>query len=225
MLSKHKVVAVVAALVVVVGAGAAVGATGALSPKQESEAVVNDAAEELGVEPSELTAALKKALKNRVDAAVAAGRLTEAQGQAMKERIDAGEVPLVGFGPGPGHGHHHHGLFGGLDAAADYLGMTETQLRTALDGGKTLAQVAKSKGKSVDGLVKALVADAKARLAEAVKDGRLTQAQSKAIQSGLEARIAEQVRSTRPARPMHGPGPGFVPAPDAEQQESAAATA
>ena len=115
MLSKHKVVAVVAALVVVVGAGAAVGATGALSPKQESEAVVNDAAEELGVEPSELTAALKKALKNRVDAAVAAGRLSEAQGQAMKERIDAGEVPLVGFGPGPGHGHHHHGLFGGLD--------------------------------------------------------------------------------------------------------------
>ena len=225
MLSKHKVVAVVAALVVVVGAGAAVGATGALSPKQESEAVVNDAAEELGVEPSELTAALKKALKNRVDAAVAAGRLTEAQGQAMKERIDAGEVPLVGFGPGPGHGHHHHGLFGGLDAAADYLGMTEAQLRTALDGGKTLAQVAKSKGKSVDGLVKALVADAKARLADAVKDGRLTQAQSKAMQSGLEARIAEQVRSTRPARPMHGPGPGFVPAPGAEQQESAAATA
>ena len=225
MLSKHKVVAVVAALVVVVGAGAAVGATGALSPKQESEAVVNDAAEELGVEPSELTAALKKALKNRVDAAVAAGRLSEAQGQAMKERIDAGEVPLVGFGPGPGHGHHHHGLFGGLDAAADYLGMTEAQLRTALDGGKTLAQVAKSKGKSVDGLVKALVADAKARLAEAVKDGRLTQAQSKAMQSGLEARIAELVRSTRPARPLHGPGPGFVPAPDAEQQESASATA
>ena len=225
MLSKHKVVAVVAALVVVVGAGAAVGATGALSPKQESEAVVNDAAEELGVEPSELTAALKKALKNRVDAAVAAGRLTEAQGQAMKERIDAGEVPLVGFGPGPGHGHHHHGLFGGLDAAADYLGMTEAQLRTALDGGKTLAQVAKSKGKSVDGLVKALVADAKARLAEAVKDGRLTQAQSKAMQSGLEARIAEQVRSTRPARPMHGPGPGFFPAPGAELQESATVTA
>ena len=61
MLTSHrnKVVAVVAALVVVVGAGAAIGATGALSPKQESEAIVNDAAEELGVEPSELTAALK----------------------------------------------------------------------------------------------------------------------------------------------------------------------
>ena len=224
--AKHKVVAVVAALVVVVGAGAAVGATGALSPKQESEAVVNDAAEELGVEPSELTAALKKALKNRVDAAVAAGRLTRGPGPGDEGR---GSTPArfrsSGSGPARVTATHHHGLFGGLDAAADYLGMTEAQLRTALDGGKTLAQVAKSKGKSVDGLVKALVADAKARLAEAVKDGRLTQAQSKAMQSGLEARIAEQVRSTRPARPMHGPGPGFVPAPDAEQQESAAATA
>ena len=90
--------------------------------------------------------------------------------------------------------------------------MTEAQLRTALDGGKTLAQVAKSKGKSVDGLVKALVADAKARLADAVKDGRLTQAQSKAMQSGLEARIAEQVEkhAARPAdaRPRPGPRPG-----------------
>ena len=99
MLSSHrkKVVAVIAALVVVVGAGAAVGATGALSPKEESEAVVNDAAEQLGVEPSELTAALKTALKNRVDAAVAAGRLTRRRGPAMKARIDAGEVPLVGL--------------------------------------------------------------------------------------------------------------------------------
>lgn len=225
MLTSHrnKVVAIVAALVVVVGAGAAVGATGVLSPKEESEAVVKDAAEELGVEPSELTAALKTALKNRVDAAVTAGRLTQAEGQAMKERIDAGEVPLFGLGRGPAHGHGMHFMHGGLDAAADYLGVTEAQLRTALDGGKTLAQVAKSKGKSVDGLVNALVADAKARLAEAVKDGRLTQAQSKAMQSGLKARITAQVNSTRPSRPMHGPGPRFsAPAPE---QEGAAATA
>jgi hypothetical protein len=223
MISKHKLVAVVAVLVVaVVGTGAAVGASGALSPKQESEAVVNDAAEELGVEPSELTAALKTALKNRVDAAVEAGRLTEAQGQAMKERIDAGDVPLFGLGGGPRFHHEHHGVAGGLDAAADYLGLTEAQLRTSLGDGKTLAQVAKAEGKSVDGLVNALVADAKARLADAVKEGRLTQAQSKAMQSGLKARIAQMVQSTPPARGMRGPGPGFAPAPEAQPEGSTA---
>jgi hypothetical protein len=201
MLRSHrkKVVGIIATLVVVIGAGAAIGATGALSPKQESEAIVNDAAKELGVEPSELTAALKTALKNRVDAAVTAGRLTEAQGQAMKARIEAGGVPLFGLGPGPGR-HGPHGLPGpheGLAAAAEYLGMTQAQLRTALNGGKTLAQVANSKSKSVDGLVAAMVADAKANLAEAVKAGRLTQAESQAMQADLKARITEFVNNAR----------------------------
>jgi hypothetical protein len=198
MLSSHrnKVVAVIAALVVVVGAGGAIAATGALSPKEQSEAIVNDAAEELGIQPSELTAALKTALKNQVDAAVQAGTLTEAEGQAMKARIDAGGVPLLGLGPGPGH-RGPHGLHGGLAAAAKYLGMTQAQLRTALNGGKTLAQVAQGKSKSVDGLVAAMVADAKAKLAEAVKAGRLTQADSQAMQADLKARITAMVNNAR----------------------------
>ena len=204
MLSRHRktLVALAAVLVVVVvGAGAAIGATGAFSPKQESEAVIDDAAEQLGVQPSELTDALKTALKNRVDTAVKAGRLTEAQGQALKARIDAGDMPLLGLGGGPGlHHHGPHGLLGGLDGAAEYLGMTEANLRSALEDGKTLAQVAKSRGKSVDGLVDALVADAKAKLADAVKDGRLTQAQSRALQADLEARVTDMVNRTPPAR-------------------------
>ena len=214
MLSKNKVVAVIAVLVVVVaGAGAAVGATGALSPRQESAAVVNDAAAELGVEPSELTAALKSALKKRVDAAVAAGRLTEAQGTEMKARIDAGEVPLVGFGPGRGHHHGPHGIHGGLDAAAEYLGLTEAALRAQLESGTTLAQVAKARDKAVAGLVTAMVADAKARLAAAVKAGRLTQAQSNAMQAELKARITDLVNHGRPARMERRfeAGPGFGP--------------
>ena len=39
-----------------------------------------------------------------------------------------------------------------LDTAATYLGMTTDDLATALKGGKTLAQVAGDKGKTVDGL-------------------------------------------------------------------------
>jgi polyhydroxyalkanoate synthesis regulator phasin len=204
MFSTHrkKIVALIAVLVVVVvGAGAAIGATGALSPKEESEAVVDDAAKQLGVTPNQLTAALKQALKNRVDAAVAAGRLTQAQGKELKARIDAGDAPLLGFG-GPGFGHHGgpHGMHAGLDAAATYLGLTETQLHTALESGKTLAQVAKSKSKSVDGLVAAMVADEQAELAAAVKAGRLTQAQANAIQSDLKARITDMVNNAPPVR-------------------------
>jgi hypothetical protein len=199
MLTSHrnKIVAGLAALAALVVVGAALGATGALSPRQESEAIVNDAAEQLGVEPSELSAALKQALKNRVDAAVEAGRLTEAEGTAMKARIDAGEVPLFGLGP-----RHHgpHRLHGGLAAAASYLGMTQANLRAALEDGKTLAQVARDRGKTVNGLVAAMVADTRKKLAEAVEDGRLTQAQSRAIQSDLKARITELVNEAMPER-------------------------
>jgi hypothetical protein len=179
-----------AALAATVGAGGAIAAT-QLNREQESKAVLDDAAEQLGVEPSELSDALKDALANRVDAAVDAGRLTEEQGAELKERIESGDVPLLGLG-GPGFGHRVHHI-GDLDAAASYLGMTEVSLRTALEGGKTLAQIAEDRDKSVDGLVNALVDDAEAELAAAVKAGRLTDAQRDSIVSGLKERITRLV--------------------------------
>ena len=205
-----------AALIATIGAGGAIAAT-QINPRQESQAVVNDAAEQLGVQPSELTAALKKALANRVDAAVAAGRLTKAQGERLKERIAAGDVPLVGLG-GPGFAHRggpHH--VADLDAAASYLGMTEAKLMSALDGGKTLAQVAKARGKSVDGLVNALIDSAKAELAAAVDAGRLTDAQRDSMLSGLKDRITSLVNGERPAGfgpPPPGRGSFDGPLPD-----------
>lgn len=181
------------ALTATLGAGGAIAAT-QLNPRQESQAVVNDAAEQLGVEPSELTAALEETLANRVDAAVEAGRLTEAEGEAIKERIRAGEVPLLGLG-GPGFGlrggpHHHHA---DLQAAASYLGMTEASLRTALEDGRTLAQLARARDKSVAGLVTAMTKAATAELNEAVEAGRLTDAERDSMVEGLKARITALV--------------------------------
>src|SRR2546423_3390868 len=158
---KPKVIAGAVAGLAVAGAGGAYAATQIGSPRQDNQAVLNDAAKQLGVEPSALSAALKKALENRVDDAVAAGRMTKAQGDELKQRIESGDVPLFG-GPGPGSLHFHR-AFGGLDAAATYLGLTEAQLRTQLESGKSLADVAKAHGKTADGLVQPLLAAAKAQ--------------------------------------------------------------
>lgn len=164
-----KLVVALLAFALLAGGGAAIAGTGVFSPTQEREAFLNDAAKQLGVEPSELSAALKTASKKRVDAAVAAGRITKAEGDRIKSRVDAGEGPLFfglgrpGFGHGPrGFGPHKRHLHPGrawLESAASYLGMTEANLRAALEDGKTLAQVAKDRGKSVDGLVQAMVAE------------------------------------------------------------------
>jgi hypothetical protein len=212
---RPKVIAGAVAGLTAAGAGGAYAATHFASPQQENQAVVDDAAKQLGVAPSALSAALKKALENRVDAAVAAGRLTKAQGDELKQRIESGDVPLFG---GPGHGFHERGaLFGGLDAAASYLGLTEDQLRAQFQNGKSLADVAKAQGKSVDGLIQAIVGDAKKKLNAAVSAGRLTQTQADSILAGLKARVSDFVNRTPPRFGFRHafPGRGFGGGPPA----------
>ena len=139
-----------------------------------------------------------------MDAAVAAGRLTKEQGDALKKRIEAEDYPILGgFGMGFGHRGDGPGIihrFGHLDAAASYLGVTEAELRTQLAGGKTLAEVAKAKGKSVDGLVSALVADEKRELDAAVAAGRLTQKQADTILETAKERATDLVNGAGPPR-------------------------
>jgi hypothetical protein len=202
-----RVVAGTVAGLAVAGGGAAVAATHFASPKQESQAVINDAAKQLGVQPNQLSNALKKALDNRVDAAVAAGRLTQQQGAELKQRIESGDVPLFA-GPGfGGHGERHHlGPFGGLDAAATFLGLTQTQLETKLEAGKTLAAIAKDEGKSSGDLVAAMIAALQKRLDAAVTAGGLTKAQEASILAGAKARMTNFVNGKEPV--FRGDGDG-----------------
>jgi polyhydroxyalkanoate synthesis regulator phasin len=192
---KRKVVAGTVAALAVGGTGAGIAATKlGGSPSAESKAVVNDAAKELGVQPSQLTNAIKKALTARVDAAVADGRLTKEQGAELKARIASDNFPL--FGPQAFNGGHFGHRGPGLAAAANYLGLTEAKLEAQVESGKTLAQVATAQGKTVDGLIAALKADAKQKLDDAVKAGRLTQAQENRILADLDQRITGFVNGT-----------------------------
>lgn len=223
-----KIVAGGIAVLAVAGGGAAIAATELGSPSERSAAVVTDAANQLGVKPDALSTALKNAEKKQVDAAVAAGEMTQAQADKVKAAIDSGKAPLVNVGPGglgfgPGDRGHSGfggggfrggpgGAFGGLDAAATYLGVTQDQLRTDLQGGKSLSDVAKAQGKTVDGLVTAMTDAAKKNLDAAVTAGRLTQSQADTIESDLNQRITDQVDGTFPARPGgddDGGGYGF----------------
>jgi polyhydroxyalkanoate synthesis regulator phasin len=203
----------VAVLVVGLGAAGAVAASRMLSPGTESKAVIDDAAAQLGVQPEALSGALKEALKNRIDEAVAAGKLTKDQAATLKERIDSAEYPLL-FGRGrPGglgeHGFAHPGRLGVLETASAFLGMSETELREALDD-KTLADVAKEKGKTVSGLVNALVTAEEERIDEAVANGRITKAQASDLKSKLSERMEALVNGELRGRGER-PHPGFWP--------------
>jgi hypothetical protein len=201
-------------LAVVVGAGAALAETAAVfDPKAEREAFEAAVADKLGVSTQELEEAYKAAALERLDAAVEAGRITEEQAKALKERIESGDFRGHGFGFFGGGPGMHHG-FGGhihmsISAAADYLGLEEAALAERLHNGESLAEVAKAEGKSVDGLESALIADAKAKLDQAVEDGRLTDAQRDAALSRLEEKIDDVVNGTGPrGHRGFGPPPG-----------------
>src|SRR5512146_1749447 len=122
--------------------------------------------------------ALVTAAKKNIAADVSSGRLTQSQAdqilanlkQHVTARVNSSEPPAGPDGRGGPHG--------GLDAAAAYLGLSESDLTTQLQSGKTLGEIADATaGKSKAGLIAALVAGEKSHLDQAVKDGRMTQAQ------------------------------------------------
>jgi hypothetical protein len=97
----------------------------------------------------------------------------------------------------------------GPAAIASYLGLTPAQLREQLRTGKTLAQIAIARGKTVAGLEDAIYRDVQAHLDRAVANGRLTAAQEQTLLARLKSRLDDIVNHAmpiagRPHRPRLG---------------------
>lgn len=167
------------------------------------------------------------ALKHALKSLVTDGTLTQAQADKVATTLDQ-NLPRRGPG-GPGR----MGMRGGpahLEPAdiAKALGISVAELRTQSEAGKTLAQIAAANNISKTALIDKLVAAAKAELAQAVKTGRITQAQADAIKGTLKTRITEMVDKVGPPPRMghhHGGmmGPGMV-GPDGDADDAPGGT-
>ena len=160
--------------------------------------------------------AIKEALKGLVTD----GTITQEQADRVATTLNDSKALHRG-----GHGGHggdggfgFHGGFA-LDAAAEALGITAEELRTALGEGKTLAEIAEAEGVETDALVDDLVDAATERIERAVTDGRLTQERADELIAALPERIATAVqdgfggRGFGPGGPgRHGDRDGFGPA-------------
>jgi polyhydroxyalkanoate synthesis regulator phasin len=213
--AKRRLVVGATGLAVLAGGGGAYAAGQTSTPAApkttdraaEQNAFLDDVAKRLNVTRDQLDAAVKGAAEARIDAAVAAGKLTKEQGEAAKQRLANG-VPLLG-GPGPlggrpggGPGGPRMGFGGfGLDGAATYLGLTEDALRTQLESGKSLADVAKAQNKDVAGLKAAMKTALTKHLDQAVKDGDLTADQRTKILAEADQHLDDMINGTHPARP------------------------
>lgn len=173
--------------------------------------------------------AIREALKGLVDDKT----LTAEQADKVADTL--GKSDSVPGGPGGFGRRGGAGLLGveGPEAdaaAAAALGISVEDLRTALRDGSTLAELAKKQGKDVDTLVSALVTVAKARIAEGVKAGKITQETATQIEKTLEQRVRTVVQNGRPApgplggrmhlngqRHWQGPDQKDQPGPDTER--------
>lgn len=109
-----------------------------------------------------------------------------------------------------GYGWHRHGHrnFGRMTAVADVLGVTEVTLRSELQSGKSIAQIAKSKGMSETNLIAKLKANFKTNLDKAVKNGKLTSSQETNILSNFAAHAKQFVEHKGCAGPSGAPTKG-----------------
>ncbi|MCI4660080.1 hypothetical protein [Cryobacterium zhongshanensis] len=107
----------------------------------------------------------------------------------------------VGAGP---YGHMAGMAFGQnspMTVVASYLGLSQTELQEKMQAGKSLADVAKTAGKSVSGLEDAMVAALQTNLEHA---GALTSDQKAATVEELRTRIDAMVNAA------HTPGTGMA---------------
>ncbi len=103
---------------------------------------------------------------------------------------DSSQPPAQGQDQGqrPGRGQRM-GMGGEFQVIADALGVDLATLRTDLQSGKTIADIAKEKNVELSTIVDAVVAERQTALATAVTDGRLTQEQADAQITLLKANL------------------------------------
>jgi hypothetical protein len=185
---RKKTAAAVLAATITIGGGAALVSPG-LASAATSTGTAAEAASRLG--------AIKDALKSLVSD----GTLTQVQSDKVASTLASSGLPFGRHG-GPGG----PGAALSPETVAQLLGITPQALRTAHDSGKTLTQIAASKGITRADLISKLVAAAKSQLSADLKAGRLTQAEYDRMAADLSSRISRRVDEV--GRPGDHGGPG-----------------
>jgi hypothetical protein len=238
-MNRIKIALAVMALVLALGTTTAAFAQGGQPPatptppanSQYAQTFWQTLADKLGVTVDKLQTAIRDALKATVAKMLGDGKLTQQQADKINSGIDSmpfNRTPFGGFMGGRFRGRVEFALgTEALNAAANKLGTTTQDLMTELRNGKTLADVAKEKNVSVDDLKAAIVKDVDAKIDQAVKDGKLTQAQADNIKAqvdkidltkffGMNKHQGGQFGPFNGRRPF-GPKGNFAPQPTTPQ--------
>jgi hypothetical protein len=224
--------ALAAATVAVVAGVATVAAATSPSPSPSAgrgaqaaascNTFTNHLATDLGKSQSQVQKAIAQAIGQTLDDAVKNGDLTQKQADAIKAKVGsnacaagAARVPGIAggrpFGPFSGGGPLARIAAGGLNEYAKALGISQTELQQDLQSGKTIKDIAASKGLDENAFRGKLVGATKTDLDAQVKAGNLTQKQEDAVIQRLQN--GPLPLWDRTVMPRHRFGPGPAPSP------------
>ncbi len=96
------------------------------------------------------------------------------------------------------------------ETLANYMGISQDELRNELKSGKTLAEIAKENGKSTNDLVNFFMSKAKEHLQTALKNGRITQQRYDEVMQNIKQRVEQMINGKMPSKGfgMHGTNEG-----------------
>ncbi len=185
---------------------------------------LTEIAEAHGSTAEAVIAAARAGLEEQLTQAVADGSLTQVEADAKLARFDASAAEQMtsagldrgrgprGGGPGSGGlGGHVGGTQGLIAATASVTGLTETEVRAAVQSGQTLSQVAEANGATSEAVIAAARMALETQLSTLVTDGRLTQVDADAKLASFDATAAEkltQVLTFDRGPGRRGPGDG-----------------
>jgi len=211
----HKAVSIALASVAVAGSGLAVAAMNPLHLAAAQQAPATTAAPTTTAAPGTAaapgSAATPRAPFGRgalvqqvLDDLVKKGTITADQAKAITDALQtAAKNQPHGSGRGPGFG------FGNMaTTVATAIGISEADLRTALQGGATIAKVAQDHKVDPQKVIDALTAEAGKKIDAAVTAGKLTADQAATAKTHAADMAKNVVNGTGPMGGHMGPGFG-----------------
>ena len=159
------------------------------------------------VDASKVISALVASENKEIDSALSAGSITSAQATQLKADVQQRVTDMVNGtfhgGRGPG-GPGGPGLQGeDLSLVAGVIGISSSDLQTALQNGQTIAAVAKAHNVDAGKVISAWVASENKEIDDRVSSGQITSAQATQMKAMTQQRVTDMVNGT-----FHG-GPGF----------------
>mgnify|MGYP000164939826 FL=1 len=146
----------------------------------------------------------------RIAASAATVGVMSIVGFGMVAHAEPNPIKAVGQSfNGMFHRHGGHGPIQNLASVATALNMSEADIRTQLDSGKSLADIATAQNVSVQSVIDAVVADMKAHVATEVASGEITQTEADAKLADVVAHATDMVNGVRPAGMPEGMAGGM----------------